>query len=73
MEVKKHKKAKGLFFHKSPEIKNITSAKFQALKDITEYIAINEKETINYVCRESLVLNACKCKMTVLTINTNLL
>lgn len=70
LEIKKHKKNKGCYVHKSPGIKSSHTKKI-AMQDISDYV--KEEDSIytkNYVQMESKVLNACNCIMKIVPIDT---
>lgn len=66
LSIKKHKRAKGNYFHKSTGF-NSSKAKRLACIDISK-----EFER-NYISIEYKVLIACSCEMKIFKINTNFL
>ena len=60
LNIKKNKRAKGCYFHKSLIGVKSSHTKRQAAMDITKEIIENGCGGINYIFKEYLVLNYCK-------------
>ena len=72
LNIEKHSRKinKGFFFHKCKGIKDISSVKSIALRDISEECGENKFYTKNYVNIENRVLIACSRTLIVLSIDT---
>jgi hypothetical protein len=72
LDIEKDKRNNGSFYHKSKGIKSCVACKSLALKDITEECGTDKFYTRNYVNVESRVLDTCKNKLIVISINTTI-
>ncbi len=66
LDIHKNERAKGRYFHKAPNIKDITKAKQLAKSDISK--SLNSNET-NYIDKEFLVLQLSNIPRNIIRLN----